>query len=370
MNDFYCSEKFWWLTLDAQRRTASSCCAATPQKIDLTWLHKNPGQSFNIPQFLKDRQEMLDGSIPVSSCEDTCWRAENTGLVSRRMDRGHNQRTHSDIHATPEVLNVIISTDCNLTCSYCCKQYSSAWTRDIVHNGPYFNDERYEINNNDRIIMKLGQKAISTSASYQTMLEEATRFKNLKRIEITGGEPLLNNNLPEFISKLSGPVDIFTGLGVDTNRLKRILDQLPDNVTFTVSAENTGMLYEFNRFGNTWDKFRTNLDILSKSFKYKFCNVISNLTIHGLEEFRAEYSTDDDATNYCNDPGYLSVNVIDSFSKTKYKFDNDIDEMLAVEYTTEQKQNFQKYITEFARRRSLDLNIFPEHFVSWINERT
>jgi organic radical activating enzyme len=368
VNDFYCSQKFWWLTLDVERRSVASCCAATPEKVNLEWLRNNPGQSFNIPELVSDRQAMLNGQ-PVPSCEENCWRPERAGLVSRRMTMATNLKTHTDVQAKPTTLHIVLGTDCNLTCTYCCKQYSTAWLRDIVNNGSYIDETRQTINSNDQIVIRLGQKAIQSSSVYQLMVDELAQFKGLTQIEITGGEPFLYNNLPDLVSKMSGPVDIFTGLGVDTNRLKRILDQLPSTVTFTVSAENTGKLYEFNRYGNTWDRFRTNLDIISKSFKYRFCNVVSNLTIHDLEKFRSEFSTSKDLTNFCNDPDYLGVNVLDATSKTKYKINDNITKMLETECTPDQKQKFQTYIKEFARRRGLEFDIFPDHFVAWFNER-
>lgn len=368
MSDFYCSQKFWWLTLDIEKRSVSSCCSATPEKIDLTWLHTKPGQVFNIPPLVSDRQNMLRG-LPVSSCENNCWKPERNGLISRRISNRSNAKTHTTIESKPEVLHIVLGTDCNLTCSYCCKQYSTAWLRDIANNGPIIDERRQTINDNDRIVMQLGQKAIQNSSVYQSIIDEVLHFDNLTRVEITGGEPLLYNKLPELVSKLSGPVTIFTGLGVSESRLERITSQLPESVTFMISAENSGKLYEFNRNGNSWSRFRTNLELISKSFNYGFSSVISNLTIHGLEEFRKEFNTDNDISIYCNDPDYLALNVLDSVSKQKYKINDDITQMLLTEYTTEQKQKLQTYILEFARRRSLDINIFPEHFVSWLNER-
>lgn len=370
----YCSQKFWWLTVEPERRTMNSCCAATATKIDLTWLKLNPGQLFNTPELLEERHAMLNNE-PVTSCEDTCWSAERRGLPSRRTIMESGTRTHTDIHATPRVLHINVGSDCNLTCSYCCKQYSTAWLRDVKEHGAYTDEARYQITANDRIVLQLGQTAIKESDSYQTIIREVTKLKTAQQIEITGGEPFLYNGLADLVAGLSAPVDVFTGLGVATSRLTRILDQLPAATTFTISAECTDALYEFNRYGNTWDQFQRNLDLIAGRFEYRFCSVLSNLTVHGFDQFQQEYSTDRDLLNPCNDPEYLSASVLDDASKTQlsqiqYKYhDQTIKQTLAIASTHQQQVILKKYLLEFAQRRNLSLTVFPDSFINWINNK-
>lgn len=372
MTEYYCSQKFWWLTVEPERRTMNSCCAATATKIDLSWLQTHPGQLFNTPELLQEREAMLNNE-PVASCEDTCWSAERRGLPSRRTVMNCTDRTHTDIYATPRVLHINVGSDCNLTCSYCCKQYSTAWLRDIAEGGAYFDNDRYSINANDRVVLELGQTVIKNSKAYRTVLNEVQRFQSVEQIEITGGEPFLYNGLPELVKSFKGSVDIFTGLGVNSDRLQKILNDLPAHTTFTISAENTGALYEFNRYGNTWDQFRRNLELIAARFKYRFCSVLSNLTIHGFEQFQTDFGSDKNLLNFCNDPDYLSASVLDPESKAqlfqnRYKYhDQEIKQTLATESTQEQKTQLKQYLSEFARRRSISLEVFPEHFLNWIN---
>jgi len=366
VDNFYCSQKFWYLTVIPEKRVIASCCAATPQKINLSWLEKNPGKLFNTPELIKEREMMLN-NLPVPSCEDNCWRAERQGKISRRIAKQSQIRTLTDLESTPRILNIVLPSNCNLTCSYCCKQYSSAWLHDINANGPYLeNDSRFIINADDLITLKLGQVQIKNSNSYNAIIDECQNYKNLEGTSITGGEPFLFNGLVDLISKLSGPVEISTGLGINTNRLSKIIDQLPSDIRITVSAENVGSLYEFNRYGNSWDQFQRNLDLITKKFKqYRFVSVISNTTIHGYEEFQRQYYTDGNEIMFCNDPDYLAVNVIDEYSKTKYNLEA-IGTEIQNSYSAEQKQKFQRYINEFAARRNLSLDVFPEHFKNWI----
>ena len=155
MSDFYCSEKFTWLTVDLEKRSTNSCCASPPVKVDLQWLEENPGQLFNTPMLKQERQDMLN-NIPVASCELECWAPERNNLISRRLKNQANKKTHSEINASPGTINIIVGSTCNLTCSYCCKNYSTAWTRDIINNGPYtFGSDRYTLSAADKIITKI-----------------------------------------------------------------------------------------------------------------------------------------------------------------------------------------------------------------------
>ena len=84
MSNYFCSEKFTWLSVDLERKTTRSCCAARPHNIDLKWLTANTGQLFNTPELINERKMMLDNQ-PVATCEDLCWRTEERGMVSKRQ---------------------------------------------------------------------------------------------------------------------------------------------------------------------------------------------------------------------------------------------------------------------------------------------
>ena len=130
MANFYCNQKFWWLSVDLEKFQTFSCCAATPQRVNLSWVKENPGQIFNTPLLQQERTMMLDNQ-PVSSCSSSCWVPESQGMPSRRLTTNGQLSTHSSVVSSPETLNIVVGTDCNMTCVYCCKFYSTAWSRDI-----------------------------------------------------------------------------------------------------------------------------------------------------------------------------------------------------------------------------------------------
>lgn len=363
----YCSQKFWWLTVEPERRTVASCCAATPQRVSSTTT-----DLFNIVEFQQDRQNMLEGK-QVSSCEATCWQAERQGRISRRLVMHSDQLTHTNIECSPTTLHIVLGSDCNLTCSYCCKQYSTAWLRDIETNGVYFDQERFELNTNDKIVSKLGQKAIKESKSYLGILDSAMQYKHADTVEITGGEPFLYNGLVDIVSVFRQS-NIFSGLGVSPSRFRRILDQLPRNTMLTVSAENTKDLYEFNRYGNSWDQFQANLKIVEElGFDYQFCSVISNTTVQGFRQFLDWCGDRKIIINPCSDPEYQSASVLDDETKElvnscKYdRYDDIVKQCINADTNDYQVSQFKQYIREFAKRRALSFDAFPQSFQKWIN---
>ncbi len=355
-----------------ERREVQSCCAAYPHKIDIKWLKNNPGKLFNIPILKQERLDMLQ-DIPVESCESSCWSPERTGKISRRILFDSTKITHTSIDSIPETIQINLGSDCNLTCVYCTKQYSTAWLRDIYQNGPYLDEERYKINANDRILLKLGQKKIDDTESYNLIVDEITKYNQCKEVFVTGGEPFLNNSLIKILKKFQQKVKVYTGLGVSTERLEKILLDIPLNVEFVVSAENIHKHYEFTRYKNTFEQFERNLKILSANRKISFNSVISNLTIFNFSEFEKYYQENEIELVFCSEPDYLSINVLDNVSKqmlqsTKFvNRDEYIKHMLQPSYTPDQKINLINFLKEYASRRNLDTGIFPKHFLDWLN---
>lgn len=380
MSNFYCNQKFWWLSVDLEKFQTFSCCAATPRRINLSWVKENPGQLFNTPELQQERTMMLDNH-PVSSCSSSCWIPESQGMPSRRLTMNGQSVTHSNIVSSPETLNIVVGTDCNMTCVYCCKFYSTAWTRDIV-KGTYAVervDDRFIINDTDRVLQHLSQKEIATLATRQIMLNELATLHQenlLKEIMITGGEPFLYLDLGRLIESIPDtvPVKIWSGLGVDPKRFVQEIQRLPKNVSVVISAENIGDAYEFVRYGNTWQRFNDNIQQLKKhGVNYEFHATVTNLTTTGLADFIKWADGIPITFQPCTDPDYLSIAVMDPGTKSilRSKLDdlpNFVADALEVEPTQKQVYNFKSYIKEFAQRRALSLDVFPSTLATWIKQ--
>lgn len=379
VDNFYCSQKFTSVSVDLEKRLLYSCCSAEPEKIDLAWLRQNPGQLFNSANLQQERQAMLDNQ-PVASCQKACWTPESQGLESPRTYYQTYQLTHTNTQTTqPEILNIILGSTCNLTCSYCCKQYSTAWTRDMEHNGSYFDSPRFTLTAMDKILSGISQNEHEQSQGYEIIVNELARYKNLQDIVIDGGEPFLYNRFPDLLNSLShNNVRFFTGLGVNSQRLQTQLAKIthPESVTAVVSAENLNGLYEFNRYNNSYEKFLENLKILQDHVTVKFSSVISNLTIHGLAAFVEQFPDSNSAYNFCTNPDFLNINVldqetklglVDSITKSQIRVKENIIGTMMRPCTESQRQQLASYLGQYAQRRGLDLDIFPLSMLQWLN---
>jgi organic radical activating enzyme len=352
----------------------------------MSWLDQYPGQLFNTPHLQQERTMMLQNQ-PVASCNTACWQPENQGKSSRRLVWKSNVLAETDVQASPKELNIIIGNDCNMTCVYCCKQYSSAWLRDLSENGTYHTvdtgDDRFEINNVDRILLRVGQKALSKSESTQRLLTEIHSIllsSTITRVAVTGGEPFLYLGLAELVKSIPShiKVEIQSGLGVDSRRLARELEKLPvAQIEVGISVETTNQLYEFVRYGNTWKQLVENIQILKDlAIPYSFTSVISNLTVHGIGDF-IKYAQDATVRySPCNDPDFLSISVLDANSKDQILQSADqlppalasmIVKSIAVEPTELQRRNLNEYVNEFSKRRNiLPSAVLPQSLLEWM----
>lgn len=334
---------------------------------------------FNTPELLQERQAMLNGEL-VNSCYPTCYSAEEQGISSRRNNMGGRHKTHTSIHAEPEHLNIVLGNDCNMACAYCCKSYSSTWTRDITQNGPYpidVSDGRYSLTMHDRVRAKLSQKEIKQARHWELMLEEFNKLcqtPKVRSVDISGGEPFLYLELEKIVKSIPGnvKVKIWSGLGVDPARLQKELNKIKTctNVSLVLSAESTGELYNLLRNGNTWDRFNDNLKIISSlGISYEFNATVTNLSVFGIKDFVSWANGANIMFSPCTDPDFLAANVLDAASKEyilNLGLNEVVTESIMVDPTQTQINNLCVFLTEFGTRRNLSMDVFPASFRRWL----
>ena len=364
-----------------------NCHAAKPHPVNFIRLKDKPGQLFNTDVNVYERQQMLVNERNIS-CEQNCWSAEDRGATSPRIEQGGIERTHEQVITTPELIDLTINGDCNLTCSYCCKEFSSSWRRDVVTNGDYpltnFTDLQYTANNKDRALLEISQRNLKNTEQYQALLNEIRLLApGLKRLTVTGGEPFLDNSLVEMLTELplgkDTFIEIYTGLGVEYKRFERIVKQLEhlNNVLVVVSGENTGKFLEFNRYGNQYKDFVDKVTLLKQSkVKLVFQSTLSNLTIHDFHNFYKEYGNYEIWVTFAYQPTMMAPYVLDVDSKQKIKYNIQtipekyqkmILNSIMAEPTEQQRINAAEFLREFVRRRpDLDLSIYPSTFLSWL----
>jgi organic radical activating enzyme len=383
--DYYCSYKFKYLKIDLVSNNTLNCHAAKSHAIDFAWLSDNPGQLFNTDVNITEREMMLTNQRNAS-CEENCWPLEDRGAVSPRMWQNGKIKTHVDIRTQPEILEIKLNDNCNLSCSYCCKEYSSAWRRDLDTNGNYTidtGDTRYQLTNRDKVMMKVSQPEVKNTKQFQMLMDEIKKFApGLKEIVITGGEPLLDNQLFDVldtVSNSSAVINIYTGLGVDTKRFQRMLDKIKQMPTamISVSAECTHKFYEFNRYGNLWTDFIDKIELLKKSnIEFRFSTAISNLTVFGLANFIKYFIDQRIGLVFINQPSMMAPYVLDADSKQQImqdiqslpdRYQTQIAQSIQADPSELQRQNTAEFLQEYAVRRNLDMNIYPQSFLDWLD---
>lgn len=384
--NYYCNNKFTFLKIDLESRITYNCHAAKPHRIDLKWLDSNPGQLFNTPVNVQEREMMLRNERN-DSCEQNCWKAEDQNLPSPRLYSNGQELTHTEVFTTPKSVDITLNTDCNMTCSYCSKENSTSWRNDLIKNGSYNIDseqDRYSLTNMDKVLSKLSQAERFNFPATQKILQEISLLsKTAETIVITGGEPLLSKYLDTIIEAQTNKqkVKIFTGLGVNYKRFEQIVNRLAEyeNVFLAISADCVGKAYEFNRYGMQWDDFLKKIELLKKvDIPFLFSSVISNLTVWNFSELYRMFDTYDFRIECAYTPNFLSPHVMDEKTKecvmsqiVNLNFDKKqtILESLQAQPSQQQHKDLAKFFREFVRRRpDLDCSIFPKTFQEWIND--
>lgn len=385
--DYYCRNKFRTLKVDAEKKLTYNCHAAKPHTVDFRWLKQHPGQLFNTDVNVSEREMMLQ-NIRNPSCEQNCWPAEDRGATSTRLVEGGVKKTHLNSLAALEVLDFTIGSNCNLTCSYCSKEFSTAWANDCIDNGMYEhlgeNQDRYKHSNIDLILRKISQTEKFNTPHYQLLLNELELCADkLVSLRITGGEPLLHNYLLDILQAVQQvpQIKLFTGMGVNIKRFEAMLDKIKDykNVVVAVSIENIEQLHEFNRYGTKWSDILTKIELLKQSkVNMQFQSTLSNLTIHGFAAFYNQFNSYYIETDVAHTPTFMPLYVIDDNSKqaiadqlnnTTCRKRNEIIQSLNTVPSQTQQTQLQSFLKQFvARRPDLSVDVFPKSFQQWINK--
>ena len=194
-----------------------------------------------------------------------------------------------------------------------------------------------------------------------------------------GGEPLLNNQLDQVLDSVHGKqINIVTGLGANDTRLRQVLQETKGkDVSFTVSAEATGPLFELIRHGVTWRDFQDRISMIEENGnRIKFLSTISNLSVLGFNQFHETYAKNHEIRiNALTDTSWMMPHVLDDRSKddfiasTKDKHNlpefKTILEMISKTPDERDRANTGEYLKQFTSRRSVSVDFLPAHFVDW-----
>lgn len=391
-NKFYCNLKWDMAGINLSDQSIAQCCRSSWVPFDLNASKKDVIQIFNSAEVIVDRQETLEGKVPSSCSNCVNYEQQGVSIQNYLLDSRDDAKVYTSGNKTtlPPRVDFVLHNFCNLTCVYCGPIFSSSWTKEIQKNGPY---QSMTISPKDIVKNKIPLSDYSNSTSFSVIknIINHSDFKSVDTITLLGGEPLINPYLLDVVVDIlthnsTVKLWITTGLGVPDKTFYSTIAKLKsidknNQIGINVSAESTGSFFEFIRHGLTWSEFDTRLKHLVSVFgteKLSMMTVFFILSIFDYKNFLLYIkSLGLDPTKvqfgYLEDPEFLSLLQFNNSVTDCY-----INELLSSDLLSErarvtlestkklqkmnQKSNkdFITYINEFAKRRNLDLSIFPK----------
>lgn len=293
-----CRLKWSWSTLYLNSGQTASCHRASHSVLD-----ENNFDSFhNTPEKLQARQQMLEGKWPTGGCE-YCRDVEAIGGHSDRMFQNQVPDVYPVVldknplqtAVEPSILEVFFSNTCNFKCVYCKSSLSSAiqaeeslYGSPIIASSSNSGPNRYK-----QLSPKFWQWFESNS-------------HKLMRLQILGGEPLLQKDfakLLDFLANSAHPeleLNIITNLGVSNEILTANADSMASLLTsgkvkridIQVSIDGWGPAQQYVRKGLHLDVWENNLQTLMryKMFRIGLLSTICSLTIKEMPALVQKYN--------------------------------------------------------------------------------
>jgi organic radical activating enzyme len=306
VSESFCAAKWLNATIWLGSGTTTSCHHPPAQKIDIEEIKTNPSAIHNTCHKKEMRKQMLEGTRP-DECE-YCWKIEDIGRdnISDRVFKTiiYSDEKINEIVKAPwnqdvdlETLEIAFDRTCNFACTYCNSSFSTAWGRDIKINGPYtglFSD---------------GAKAFEHDGSWAdaTKDKEANPYigafwqwwptlsQSLKELRITGGEPLMSDDVWKLMDKfrdekLQLKLAINTNLGSKDSLIDRLIEKSKNiaHLDLYTSCEAFGPQAEYIRDGMDFRQFVRNCEkVLNEANVVQFgiMMTITSLCLFSITDF-------------------------------------------------------------------------------------
>lgn len=293
-----CRSKWSWSTLYLNQGTTSSCHRASlssiPEKFE---------DFHNTPIKVQDRSVMLQSQWPGNGCE-YCQDIEHSGGVSDRMFQNqipyvYPKELDQDNSLTvisPVVLEVFFSNTCNLSCVYCtAKVSSSIQAENKKFGGAILPELNFEyVDNKYRELVPKFWSWFKTNS------------QTLRRLQILGGEPFLQDNvlnLIDYFDQHPHPdleFNLVTNLILPTKVIQPVLEKLKDlkhqnklkRIDIQVSVDCWGQSQEYIRHGFESTIFDRNMELLIEmsAFRVGLLSTITSLSIPSMPALAQKYN--------------------------------------------------------------------------------
>jgi len=267
-----CTLKWAWSSLYLNSGVTASCHRTGVSTMDM----ENFDDFHNTPLKLQERQDMLEGRWPTQSCA-YCRDIEQAGGISDRMRHLTVPDLTPDIlyqdptavKIDPTIVEVFFRNTCNLSCLYCTPGLSSMINAENQKHGDF---------------KQGGVELLSQQPQFKNFAPLfwqwfETKFVNLKRLHVLGGEPLMQKEWSQLLEMIEKHPNgdctllVVTNLMIPTDVLQDHIDRLKNllrlralkQVHFICSIDCWGPEQEYVRFGLDLNHWQNNFLLLKSN---------------------------------------------------------------------------------------------------------
>jgi len=270
------------------------------------------------PGLLETQKQIKEGCLP-NSCSQ-CSLKENTNGHSRRkfFEQVLNPLVKPESKGKTDIyfLEFNMSNVCNLKCRMCSGVNSTAWIKEDLKLQNL--GIARPINHPDFGYKNISEKIVDK------LFEFPEYFKNLKYVNIKGGEPYMEPANKKIMHKLIN-LGVARNCILDISTNGTIIDEEFDNLALQfketkwhVSMEGINSLYEYIRGGNnfTFKEFEHNLQTFSKFDRVILAGTVMAYNVCHLKEIEKWFNTIKQQnfelyfSNVVTQPAYLNPSLL------------------------------------------------------------
>jgi organic radical activating enzyme len=264
---FFCPAP--WTSLYYQTNSPSPC-----HIIRNTQLNMTPDEYVNSDWLKRIKKDMVEGRVPpeCSNCKNkedlglkstrgATWNYYNVGPEPNYEDMWFYQKFDETIPTYPRRIELRFSNLCNMKCRMCDETSSSEWALEKKkHNLPFhrINNKNGELDTNATPILRITEDKIAG-------LKDPSLLSSLRRVCLTGGEPLIIKEYYEYLDFLINngysknlELELFTNCSVYNPLFADRMMKFKD-VELVMSLDGVDKTAEYIRHGMPWATIRKNV---------------------------------------------------------------------------------------------------------------
>lgn len=260
------------------------CCRYSPLHDKRLFLDgKTITETFNDPYLVSVRENLKNG-IRDEGCYH-CWNEEDSGATSMRQFHNYmlqHQKITGDPNSDITSIEIAFSNHCNMKCRHCKTASSSRWKQDDIMLGNWVPD---------RIL----QEPDISSIDFHSL-------KNIEKIKILGGEPILSKSFGKLIHMLDDnnliqniSIEIVTnGSVLPTDSILNSLRKAKQ-IHLIVSVDDITEHYNYFRTDGNFDVVISNMkkyeELCFDNMKFAIHTVINVLNVYRVFDIYSYFSS-------------------------------------------------------------------------------